>query len=255
MQRQLIESRIGLNKRLASQDPMAGKRRVQSAQTLENGNIGYLDAFTGEVVDTGAKAGTSTKIVEIEGKGKFVFDPIERTMIPLATEGDIQESMAGRERTTVQAREEQKAETQAQLALPERQAAAQRLRGQIEELLTHEGKRFAVGGVAGITPRVPGTPQASFIDRLDQINAAAFLEAFQQLKGGGPITDREGQKATEAISRMKRSTSVKEFDMAAQELIDLINEGVGVTEQKASGEVFGKPTKRFNKETGKLEPI
>lgn len=81
------------------------------------------------------------------------------------------------------------------------------------------------------------------------------MEGFQQLKGGGPITDREGEKATEAISRLKRSSNKEEFDAAAKELRDLIQEGLTNAEKKASGDVFNQPTKRYNPETRKLEEI
>lgn len=95
LQRRLIESRIGLANAQA-QSPAAAGRRVHSAQTLENGNIGFLDAFTGEVVDTGKKSGTRTQIVDVEGQGKFVFNPVEQSLTPVANEGTIQSGLAGR---------------------------------------------------------------------------------------------------------------------------------------------------------------
>ena len=253
-QRRLMESQIGRNEALAAGRPPEPQRRVAATKTLDNGNIGYVDAFTGEVVDTGAREGNQTKIVDIEGRGKHVFDPITSELIPLSSEEDVQDALGGRRAAETRGGEEAKAEVAAELSLPDRQAAANRLKGQISELLSHPGRSSATGAL-GVAPRIPGTEQAGFIDRLDQINAAAFLEAFQQLKGGGPITDREGEKATQAISRMKRTQSTAEFDAAAQELLDLIDEGVGISEQKASGEVFNRPTKRFNPETGQLEDM
>lgn len=88
MQNELIRQRIGLSNR--------PQRRVQSAQPLENGNIGYLDAFTGEVVDTGVKAGGRTQIVDIEGKGRFIFDPVQRSLTPVADEETVQGGISGR---------------------------------------------------------------------------------------------------------------------------------------------------------------
>ena len=42
----------------------------------------------------------------------------------------------------------------------------------------------------------------SFVDQLNGIN---FMEAYQQLKGGGPITDIEGKAATAARTRLQLS--------------------------------------------------
>ena len=96
VQRKLLEAQAGLANRRTTQDPMAGKRRVQSAQPLENGNIGYLDAFTGQVVDTGVKAGTRTQVVDVPGQGQMVFDPVEKTLIPVSSEQQVQDSMRQR---------------------------------------------------------------------------------------------------------------------------------------------------------------
>ena len=80
----LIEAQIGrLNQPSIGSRP---QRRVQSAQPLANGNIGFLDAFTGEVVDTGAKAGTKKQIVDLEGRGRFEYDPIQGTFTELTNE-------------------------------------------------------------------------------------------------------------------------------------------------------------------------
>ena len=43
---------------------------------------------------------------------------------------------------------------------------------------------------------------ATLMGYVDQIKGLNFLEAYQQLKGGGPITDIEGKQATAARSRL-----------------------------------------------------
>lgn len=68
----------------------------------------------------------------------------------------------------------------------------------------------------------PGTNAADFDAYLEQTEGGSFLEAYDILKGGGPIATAEGEKATRAISRMKRSTSEKEFIKAARELRGMI---------------------------------
>lgn len=92
IQRRLLESRIGINQRVGN----AGNRRVQSAQPLANGNIGFLDAFSGQVIDTGAKAGTKKQIVDLEGRGKFEYDPIQGTFTELTNEELIARGLESR---------------------------------------------------------------------------------------------------------------------------------------------------------------
>lgn len=62
-----------------------------------------------------------------------------------------------------------------------------------------------------------GTPEADFDAMLEQLLGGAFLEAYERLKGTGQITEIEGQKATQAITRMKRAVSEAEFMQAATE--------------------------------------
>jgi hypothetical protein len=81
---------------------------------------------------------------------------------------------------------------------------------------------------------VPGTDAASFMSRFDQIKDSSFLEAFESLKGGGAITEKEGSKATSAINRMSIATTEKEFISAAMDLQDVIRTGVQNAQAKAA---------------------
>lgn len=62
-----------------------------------------------------------------------------------------------------------------------------------------------------------GTDAADFMSLYNQVGGQAFLDARQRLKGGGAITDFEGQKAQQAITRMQTSQSESEFKKAAEE--------------------------------------
>ena len=68
--------------------------------------------------------------------------------------------------------------------------------------------------------------------RFDQIKGASFLEAFESLKGGGQITEKEGAKGTEAINRMSIAQSEKEFIAAARDLQEVIRKGVMTAQRK-----------------------
>jgi hypothetical protein len=80
---------------------------------------------------------------------------------------------------------------------------------------------------------VDGTDAADFQNLFKQVQGAAFLEAFNVLKGAGAITETEGAKATAARTRMAISQSEDEFVKAAREYQDVIRHGVEVMQKKA----------------------
>ena len=91
----------------------------------------------------------------------------------------------------------------------------------------HPGFENAVGATWLPGARfVPGTDAAGFMTRFDQIKGASFLEAFEILKGGGSITEKEGAKGTDAINRMSIAGDEKEFVSAALDLQAVIRKGV-----------------------------
>ena len=105
----------------------------------------------------------------------------------------------------------------------------------IEGSKPHPGFQNAVGATWLPGARfIPGTDAVGFMYRFDQIKGASFLEAFESLKGGGAITEKEGAKATDAINRMSTSTDEKEFIRAALDLQDVIRKGVENAKNRAA---------------------
>ncbi|MEW7987904.1 MAG: hypothetical protein AB2799_19125 [Candidatus Thiodiazotropha sp.] len=102
----------------------------------------------------------------------------------------------------------------------------------LEQLKNHPGLPYATG-IYSVMPRIPGTAQADFIARVEQLQGATFLQAYQQLKGGGHITEIEGEKAQNAVARMQRSQSREEFIKAADEYIGVIRDGLLRARKKA----------------------
>jgi hypothetical protein len=102
------------------------------------------------------------------------------------------------------------------------------MRGVVNGVLEHPGFSGSVGaknasflfGMKG--QPFSGTKEADFMAMLDQLKGNAFLQAFQSLKGGGPITDVEGQKATEAIVRAQNSQSEEGFRKSMNEVLDVL---------------------------------
>lgn len=91
-------------------------------------------------------------------------------------------------------------------------------------------------GAASVAPTIPGTRQADAIALWEQVNGKAFLEAFNSLKGGGQITEKEGEKATAAITRLSnRKQSPKAAREAIRELREVVTAGVIRARRKAEG--------------------
>ena len=91
----------------------------------------------------------------------------------------------------------------------------------------HPGFETAVG--QAIPPGlkfIAGSDTSNFVSRLAQIQGAAFLQAFETLKGGGAISEVEGAKATVAINRMSTSQSEVEFIAAAKDFKDALQGGI-----------------------------
>jgi hypothetical protein len=98
----------------------------------------------------------------------------------------------------------------------------------------HEGFEDVVGAWVPWS-KVPGSKAADFQAMLDQVKGQAFLTAFENLKGGGAISEIEGSKATQALARMRESQSPAAFIQAAREFETNLNKGMALAQQKASG--------------------
>ena len=91
-----------------------------------------------------------------------------------------------------------------------------------------------LGAVTGmIQGRLPPLTQSGtdLVTRIEQLQGQAFLQAFESLKGGGSITEREGLAAQNAIARLNRAQSKEAFEEALKELRAIMERGL----QRASG--------------------
>lgn len=159
-------------------------------------------------------------------------------VVPLSTLPTEVEAAAALEAGKTGARVEAAGRTEAALDLPKVEKAAETTTKLIDQLVAHPGKKWAIGAPS-VLPTVPGTAQAGFVSRLDQLKGQQFQQAYETLKGSGQITEIEGLKAENAIARMGRAQSVEEFDQAAQDFKDSIKSATSIKRQRA-----GAPTRR-----------
>ena len=96
----------------------------------------------------------------------------------------------------------------------------------------HPGFENAVGFGLPLQ-MVPGTEAANFKTLFDQVKGSAFLQAFETLKGGGAISEKEGEKATSALNRMNLAQTEPEFIKAALEFKSVVQNGLANARAKA----------------------
>lgn len=132
----------------------------------------------------------------------------------------------------------------------------------LDEAINHPGRATATGKSGFIDPRnaTPGTDAMDFRVRLDQIKGKAFLQAFESLKGGGAITQIEGEKASAAIARLNTSQSDEEFERALRDLQKIAQDAKENALRRAQGGMtpsqLDRPQPRrvkFNPATGRIE--
>lgn len=104
-----------------------------------------------------------------------------------------------------------------------KQAAATEIAGMrsmLAELKGHAGMSASVGAkgkeyLFGLKQEpFSGTKAADFYTLLEQVQGGTFMQAFNNLKGAGQITEQEGAKATAAIARLNPRQSEEGFNKA-----------------------------------------
>jgi len=131
------------------------------------------------------------------------------------------------------------------IALPQVEAKTNEALGLINEVINHPGMSSMVGsrlGLGSVNTLLPdwlggknpiaGTNAANFKAKFDELQGKQFLEAYGMLRGGGSITEIEGEKATKAMSDMSLAQSEKEFSKSANVLKKVLENGL----KRARGE-------------------
>jgi len=90
------------------------------------------------------------------------------------------------------------------------------------------------GNIPAGTPLIGGGQAGADLGaKIEQLQGQVFLEAFESLKGGGAITEIEGQKAERAKARLNRAQSPEAYQAALNELRDVIETGMERARSKA----------------------
>ena len=123
--------------------------------------------------------------------------------------------------------------------------SVQNMRQTVTDLMEHPGFSGSVGAknqsyLFGLKSQpVAGTKEADFKAMLDQVQGGAFLQAFQSLRGGGQITQVEGEKATQAIVRAQQSQSEEGFKKSMNDFLSVLDKA---EKRATSGEIVQQPS-------------
>jgi hypothetical protein len=116
---------------------------------------------------------------------------------------------------------------------------AEQTKKKIDDLLD-ESRKDGLASIVGPLDQFRGSwtlgqSGRDALARLEQLQGGAFLQAYSTLKGGGAITEMEGQKAEKAIARMQRSQSEDDFRAALKDFRDAIDIGLQKLRRAAGG--------------------
>jgi len=211
------------------QDP---QQRQRYAERLFNAHPKFrakLDEYGVDLTDPEAGLGFLMAEAGIEpDKPQFeTVSPGDRIVDPrtgrVIAEGP---SAAEFEREKAAARAEGKMMGEERAQRPQTLAKAERMLKSVDDALNDPGTFQATGPVGGLLPNVfPGSTRGQ--SRIDQIRGQTFLQAYQDLKGGGQITEVEGGKAEDALARINaQNMEDDDYRKALEDLRDVVVKGL-----------------------------
>ena len=204
---------------------------VQSVVTLDTGEIAIVRR-DGSFEPTGRFARNPAQITDVGGVPTAV-DRLTGETTALSTPEAVGRSESTIE--TVKANESDR--RSAQQALPDLQRDAEYTINTIEKLLAHEGfdSRYGLTSAGGRIVPVPGGKGAGAQAIINQLGGQIFLQAYERLKGGGVITEIEGEKAEKALARaLDQNTSPEEARAAFREFTEYVQKGLELKQKQAS---------------------
>jgi hypothetical protein len=114
----------------------------------------------------------------------------------------------------------------------------------LDATATHPGRAAGTGLTAGLSmlPAELSFGARDFANFAKQLEGQTFLQAYESLKGTGQITEIEGQKATQAISRIgDRYVTEEQYLKAIRDLRDVVEATRGRLSKKLGVEYTPAP--------------
>lgn len=218
--KQLIDSSVNNFARLGIIAPLKKSGRGEYSKVVHIAVDGEVKPFLQDVREPDPTKALTPIVIG----GKRVTSVKDPRIIGASAEAKERGKVTGKERET------------AKINLPKIRSNASAVKGVVDKILAHPAFESVVGApsVGKVTQFIPGTPEAGFRSLQKQLKGKQFVQQYQDvLKGGGQITEIEGEKATEAYSRMTEALSEEEFREAADEFKIEVDRLVTLAEQRA----------------------
>jgi hypothetical protein len=164
----------------------------------------------------------------------FVADPVKAATALGTFDGLL------RRVTELRAPDEMTAEQKR--ALTPEQRREQDVRGAGPSVFGLPGIGVLTQGGAGSFGSITGTRAANFANRIEALKADVRAGAFETLKGGGQITEKESQFAADAIARLERTMSYDEFQKEIGDLEEYMGRLRDALLRRQGGENIGEVT-------------
>lgn len=186
------------------------------------------------------------KVIDTGG-GFSTVDPVTQDVTPIAEKTLKPEQEPDYLKEAAAAKAAGKNFAQAQIDLPKAQQSTEMMIGTIEKLEKHPGLDEITGFSSILNPvAIPGSNRADALAVKGQLQGQVFLEAYQQLRGGGQITEVEGQKAENAYGRLQTAQSKEEFLSALTDLKEVAKAGLERMKKRAGAPMPGAVEKDGN---------
>jgi hypothetical protein len=120
-----------------------------------------------------------------------------------------------------------------------------------ESLRNHPGRGTGTAPfVGGVISAIPKTDARDFANQLESLKSATFIASIQNMKGFGALSNAEGARITNLITKLDPQGSKKAFDASLDTIDRYVKNGIANVNRQARGEkpVFlepdeiGKPT-------------
>lgn len=226
---QVTSSRLG--------DTFKQLNELSKAQLYMNGGTGRngvtIQATNSIMAENPGMSFTDAYSIAKSGLGQGVtYGPDGVTPLPGAANTITNLKRAGAQGTA-----QGKDVAESQTKLPDYIDNANYLNSQIDTLINTPGldQNF---GQASYLPNIRGGDAANAQTKLEQLKNLNFLAAFNSLRGGGQISNVEGEKAQNAYANLLNAQSYAQALQSLQEMKTYISLGVQRAKDKAGGSVY-----------------
>lgn len=161
--------------------------------------------------------------IKIDAGTKFILlDPITRQAV-----GEIPKDIAGAEAQ----KEIGTAAGKAAASAPGDIAVADQALDLLQKIENSPALESGTG-LSSVTNAVPGSAGYDFQQMVNQVNSGAFLTAIERMRGMGALSEKEGDTARSAISRMTTAQSKGAFLDALRDYRKVVEQGKARAMQK-----------------------